>query len=296
MGADSQPALFRNEFASARMAYDERGNLTESLLFDIDGSLRPHSQGYAIKRQSYDARGYETVRAFFDPEGRPVSIDVGMAKILYAYDARGNQTELAFFGIDGKPAELRDGEVKVKISYDARGNKIEESLLGIDEKPVGKIATTRWSYDARNNMISVAYLGSDGSPTGGDLGAIKIVYAYDRFGREIEARYFDAENKSISVEVVIENIFAGTIAEQIGLSAGDVVFTYDGHRPTSVQQLINAVSNPSSHEMRTLVIRRGANFVQFEVPAGRLGIELKLMVSESSSEHESSSSPQLAPQ
>jgi C-terminal processing protease CtpA/Prc len=94
------------------------------------------------------------------------------------------------------------------------------------------------------------------------------------------------------MELVIESVFADTVAERIGLAAGDCILSYDDHRPTSTKQFVDAASDVSGRrDSRMLVIRRNAEVFRFAIPPGRLGVLVRMAVIDPPNQANSSSSP-----
>ena len=125
-----------------------------------------------------------------------------------------------------------------------------------------------------------AFFGLDGKPVQAGAGHAKVLYSYDTLGRETDARYFDAQGRQLAVDVVIAGVIPNTTAARLGFAPGDRVIDYDGRKPTSVRQFTDAVADASGHQLRRLVLRRGPDDLTFEVAPGRLGVNIKIMLSE----------------
>ena len=155
--------------------------------------------------------------------------------------------------------------------YDAH----DQPTLGIN----GYASFAR-QFDARGNEIETAFFGLDGKPVQAGAGYAKVLYSYDTVGRETDARYFDAQGRQLAVDVVIAGVIPNTTAARLGFAPGDRIIDYDGRKPTSVKQFVDAVADASGHQLRRLVLRRGADDLKFEVAPGKLGVNLKIMLSE----------------
>jgi hypothetical protein len=79
------------------------------------------------------------------------------------------------------------------------------------------------------------------------------------------------------MDLGILQVFPGTVAERIGLAPDDRILSYDGHKPTSVKQFVDAVADASGRRVRRLVIGRGTDVLQFDLPAGRVGVRVDIV-------------------
>ena len=78
--------------------------------------------GYATTRMAYDARGNMTSFRVYGLDGEPVVIEKqGHHGWEADYDKNGNQTVMTDVGKDGKPTLTADGYATVKSTYDAHG-------------------------------------------------------------------------------------------------------------------------------------------------------------------------------
>jgi S1-C subfamily serine protease len=132
----------------------------------------------------------------------------------------------------------------------------------------------RQAFDARGNRTDVAYFGVDGRPMAIGPGCVKIAYSYDNLSRIVEARYFDARGNEIPMELVVVAVVPGSTAEQLGITHDDRLLTYNGTKLTAVDQFVALVADETGPNVRVLAIRRGSQIHTYNVPAGRLGVQI----------------------
>src|SRR5262249_11492690 len=147
---------------------------------------------------------------------------------------------------DGKPKLHKSGYAKIRQIFDARGRVIERAELDLDDSPIVQ----------------------------GDLPQ-RTQYEYDDNDQIIRTIYLDDGGREIPIDVIILNVFPGSVAERVQLQPGDRIVTYDGKRPVDVRSFVGlVVSTTGSVAPRVLVVRRDAKLLTFEVPSGRLGVEV----------------------
>jgi len=282
-GADGAPVERAEMAAREIFTYDDRGNMTDAEIFGVDG--RPgNRKGVAHIKKVFDDRSKVRQVEFFGPDSKPAVNDVGSAKTTFEYDARGNEIERSLFGVDGKPTLGTTGAATQQNKYDDRGNLIERAYFGVDDQPiVAHVGYVRVDnlYDPRNHQIESAFFGTDGKAMATPpLGFARITATYDDWGEVLEQHYFDPAEREIAVEVAIVRVLPGSLAQRLELAAGDRFLTYAGRKVTSQQQLIDLVGDPWLNDPRNLELRRGSQILTFQVPPGRLGIELKLALAD----------------
>src|SRR5262245_58394545 len=245
--------------------------------FGLEGEPVLSTEGLARIAYTFDGRSNEIRRAFFDVNDRPTLGTLGYAAVTQDFDERSKRVRRAYFGVDGKPVLSPDGFAAATYLYDARGNEIEYAFFGVDSKPALNklgIARVRRAFDLRGNTTEMEVFGVDG-PVNFFMGCCpRVVYAFDDADREIKATYFDARNREVSTEIVVLSVVPGSTAQRIGLAPGDRILSYDGKKPTSVQQVGKAVTDLTGSPSRIVMIRRGSQLLIFKVAPGRLGINL----------------------
>lgn len=116
----------------ARDTYDKNGNCIRCEFFENDRkTLCLHKEGYAILRCKYDERGNMTEIILFGIDGKPCLNKDGYAGWKNTYDERGNRTETAYFGIDGKPCLTNEEIAGWMSQYDEKGNEIRREFFGV---------------------------------------------------------------------------------------------------------------------------------------------------------------------
>ena len=150
----------------------------------------------ATHTTSYDPAGNITERRFFDSSGKPVLSTAGYAGWQSVYDERQREISRTYIGTDGAPLNVPDeGYATLKRLYDDRGRISEESYFDKSgAKRAEKFATVRAVYDARGSVMEETFFGADGKPSA-NLFEARVEHSLDRFGREIERRFFDAAGK-----------------------------------------------------------------------------------------------------
>lgn len=103
---------------------------------------------------------------------------------------------------------------------------------------------------------------------------VKAKYSYLTGPEPISATYFDSHNKVIAVEVEVMGIVEDGVASAVGLHPGDRLLSYGGEKLRSVQRLVFLTGIPGEAP-RKLSYRHGKKVFTVEVPAGRLGVEVK---------------------
>jgi hypothetical protein len=97
----------------------------------------------------------------------------------------------------------------------------------------------------------------------------ELVGESSQFGPQISTNY---------MELKIYWVDPGSTAEHIGLEAQDRILSYDGEKLHSSKQLIEMTAAGSAQGPRILIVRRGPHELKFEVPPGRLGISIKMVL------------------
>ena len=94
----------------------------------------------------------------------------------------------------------------------------------------------------------------------------------EEFGDDIYDRFLFASKRSNRLQG--ESVMERSPAEQSGLQVGDIIVRYDGNRIFSNRDLRNATSSGEMGESVSLVIRRGSQIFELELPRGPLGVRL----------------------
>lgn len=279
LNVDGQPMLSNEGIARVAYKYDLRGNIVDYAYYGLDGKPILNKAGFAGVYRLLDSRGNVLEYSTYGLDGQPVLNSNNTAGWRASYDPLGHQTDLIYVGTDAKRALYGDGFAERRQTFDPRGNMVERAYFGIDGKPAiirtGGYARVAWAYDARDEITQESYFGVNGEPAH-DSGCVKITYTYDDMGRETRVTYWDAQDKSIPVEVVIGSVFSGLIGARVGLLAGDRVLAYAGQRVTSIIRFEELSNSPMTSGYDELTVRRGSEILKFTVPSGNLNISLVL--------------------
>jgi hypothetical protein len=312
-GVDGRPTFGKLGYARGTIKYDERDNRIELAFFDTDRKPVTSSDGVARETRRYDERGNIIEFDNFGADGNPVlSRTQGVSRIVVRRDERGNMVEQKFFGIDGKPVRLKGekgGYAAAASAYDERDNIVEIRYFGIDGGPVpntlGHARITR-RYDDRGNMVEEAHFGVDAAPPvpdavrlfseydAGDrviressvdalgqpamykpfgIRVAEIRYRYNPANEQSGTTYVDEHGRIIPVEVECQTINPGSAAERIGLAAGDRLLRYDDQPIQSTPQFI-AIVDHAAPGVHKLTVRHSGATTTYEVPRGKLGVNI----------------------
>jgi TIR domain/PDZ domain len=286
--------------AIVKRGFDDRGNRIQQAAFGPDGRPTESRKGAATIKYAYDTKNREVERAFFGLDGAralltdPFAETNGFAGFWQSYDDRGNLIEKIYFGLDAKPILSREKFAKMKSSYNARGQEIERIYFDTEGKPTisaNGYASFHQEFDARGNLIEADYFGVDGKPVSVGIGYAKVRYEYDNLGRESRAIYFDDQKREITVDLIIASVIPGTTADRIGLALNDRILRYDGKKPNSLRQFVEAVTNASGHRARDLIVHRDSRELKFEVAPGRLGVNVRMALASPTQDARESNSP-----
>ena len=109
-GADLQPVLTSEGYASRAMTYDDlTGQMNRMTYMDKAGKPVVISSGYATFEMRYDINGNMLTRAYYDADGNPVNPpSVGYARFERKCDDTGNVLEEASYDADGSLIENMD--------------------------------------------------------------------------------------------------------------------------------------------------------------------------------------------
>ena len=236
LGANGQPILTKNGYASITAKWDERGNQIEWACYGI--SLEPvldiaemshmtrrtfderghttawtylgtnglptrSSYGFAAGISKYDDRGNRLEWACFDEAGRPaLNPPEGYHMSCQFYDERGNWTNWVFLNTNGQPILTRNGYASITAKWDERGNQIEWACFGTKSQPILNPNTGvhmwRMTFDAGTNWTLLTTHDCQGRLTYSKKGFPKVTRKSDPRGLEIERAFFDREGKPTS--------------------------------------------------------------------------------------------------
>ncbi|PYI87523.1 MAG: hypothetical protein DME26_05880 [Verrucomicrobia bacterium] len=204
----------------SRAAYDERGNLTNTIYLGMNGLPTLTTSGYAGVVMKWDERGNRIEWACFDREGSPaIDKSVGNHMIRTAYDERGNPTNTVYLGTNGQPTLTTSGYARIVMKWDERGNQIESACFDREDHPaidtsIGSHMT--WTaYDERGNPTNIVYLGTNSLPMLTTSGFAKVALKWDKRKNRIEWACFDPEG-SPAIDKSVGNHMSRTAYDQRG--------------------------------------------------------------------------------
>ncbi len=190
--------------------YDERGFREETAYFDVNNKLCMHTGGYAKVLEKYDPRGNCTEVAYRDENDRPCLLKDGYAKLSFQYDDRGNVVKQVYFGTDDKPCINTGGFTAISQKYNEKGMITEVAFWDIAEKPclVNGYFMEKTEFDDWGRIIEKKYLDTENKLCKGGYGFARMTVEYDRTGNST-VRVFDENNhetmkKSLHVNEIIQ--------------------------------------------------------------------------------------------
>ena len=86
-------------------------------------------------------------------------------------------------------------------------------------------------------------------------------------------KYLKEKGEQIDV-VIVDEVFSGSQADQIGLEAGDIIFEYDGIRISNQHDLVYAVKNTKQKDSIVISIIRDSEIKKFNINRGRIGVKV----------------------
>ena len=163
--------------------FNRKGELTEELVYNTDGSLRSISTLKTINKNSvsesifkpsgelkfrqisnYNDNGKLVEKVRFNLDGET------LVRNLYRYDENGNRIEdLQYFNTNENPS------IKTTYKYDELGNKVEEFMYNPEDRLIAKWLS---KYNDQNSLVEENYYYADGS-----LSAQEVYsYEFDKKG------------------------------------------------------------------------------------------------------------------
>ena len=189
---DGQKAPCRSGADEMRYAYDEAGNVVESL------SVRDGKPILRVRRD-YDAYGNcrETKRESHDA-ACPVQ---GWTVRRCAYDGQGEVVRCEHFDVDGKAAKCTDSRWDRKVRFED-GRLVRDDVSYFDEKgEAGErdgVARCVTRYDVNMRHVEIVRYGKDGKLLDSPRQAAGIVRKFDKDGRLVEYSATGANNQGWS--------------------------------------------------------------------------------------------------
>jgi serine/threonine-protein kinase len=197
---NDNPMLTSEGVASVRYVLDRSGDVIEFSCFGKRGEPTTHAGGYAKKKHGYDLHRRLTETTLFDASGAPAPGTDGWAIERLSYDDRGLVIRESHFDAAGRPVVTKQESASVAKKYDGRGNLVEEQTLGASGEPIVVAdgwATRRRAYDERDLLIEESVFGADGAAVVGKRGWSVRKLRYDELGNPVDESFFDADHKPV---------------------------------------------------------------------------------------------------
>jgi hypothetical protein len=289
LDAQGRPVRIREGYAAATYTYDTGGNQVTTVYWDEHGSRATTAEAYSAIHRTFNERRLEVATTYLDSNDRPAQRYDGYSTVRYEYDQRGFVNRLQYFAKEGKPCRGPDGYVSVRVKRNSSGQRLEITFW--DEKNMPIIASRfgsakrRWAYDA-GRVVERSDLDVNGNPVRNAYGYAIVRYSYDEHGRETGRVLVDTDGRTLPFKVSVDRMSPGSVAEESGLRAGDLIVAYDGQTVSTSDQFLNKLELFSGDRARELRIERDQRVLGLDLPPGRLhGLELAERVPANQSAH-----------
>lgn len=278
---DEQEKLAPYEKGCSRLTweYDGRGRQKSESCLGADNKLFIGPAGYAKWTNAFDDRGNPLEEAYFDSQEQQLILNKTFAKLIKKYDDKDRLVMAAYYGVDSKLIMQPEGYAMSTKKYDAGDNLIEEvyyddqEKLCLQEQGYARFAQ---SFDEKGRRISLAYFGADDKLRLQTQGYARVAIEYDDASRSVNTRYFDSEGRPVDIEIHITEIVPKTLAESLGFHAGDVLVSYNQQPVNDLLRFLSERdAEPADGPAHTLVVRRGAELLNFSIIPGKLGMMLE---------------------
>jgi hypothetical protein len=219
-GLDGKPINSKYGFAERKLAYDDRGELTEVVDYVVDGdgvfhvlsrrigpkqwlAEQAHFQdgrpanfpdtSYHRRRQKVDDQHRPTETAYFDHLDRPiVNSKQGWARMVNTFDQNG-QSEIAYFDEQGRPVVAHTGYAASRFVRDAAGRLTERHWFVVD--PEGELTLQRRTT-ATGKLLEQRFYDDAGRPiVHQSLRYHRSLVELDKQGRMVTDSLFDVEGR-----------------------------------------------------------------------------------------------------
>ena len=198
-GRDGKPALLRGDgwgcFSRVKLR-DPQGRIIKDSFFDQDGKPLLTESGYSFWQQSYSPQGKVLSISYFDQAGKPCLDKSGVHQYQSKYDIRGNEIEVSYHAPDGSLASNNQGVARWTKSFDKRNLVVREEIFDAFGHPASILWHIRESdYDTLGHITETRHYGPDGKLRANENGVSIIRYLSRPDGKNIQLRYFDAQNQ-----------------------------------------------------------------------------------------------------
>ena len=211
--------------------YDEAGNNTYQIFYDVDKALLPMADGYTAVRREYDDNKFIVKESYFAPDESaknedksakdevdtenqqadepaevPYTLSKGYASLTRAYDQAGNVALETYFDADGKETACVDGYSRWIRTYDENRRVTSEAFEDASGNPVLKrsvgCAKVEYTYDGNGNKLTESYFGTDGNPAAGIRGYFGAQYTYNEANQCVKEVYVDKDGNPTAPETL----------------------------------------------------------------------------------------------
>ena len=191
------------------------------------------------------------------------------------------------FGIIYNP---KTGRIFLKTTANGQFKRIDPTHtiihemvhIGIDKKIVKEYQLTHWEKERVVDLIcSLAFgniLNNYSLQSKGEKGLDSFVNKDSIMNLPLAIKHYvkqkgDAKKESVEI-IIVDKVFKGSQAEDIGLKEGDILVEYDGERITSPEKLVEAVKSRAIKEEIGVTIIRGFNVKRYVIKSGSIGIKI----------------------
>ena len=202
----------KKEILTEKKEYDKYGRCCKTYYLNGENDLTVQGGNfYAIKKVRHNMFGYETDIWYYDEKGEPLHQENHAFHTVRTYDVKGNILTESYYSDENENEPIEISREIYKISEQSyKTDKIHKIARQYD---VFRHETEYWLYDKSGNLvqrentachivksynslgqnISIETYGADGKPfLDVDIGAFKIVFAYDSYGNRSDVWGFDA--------------------------------------------------------------------------------------------------------
>ncbi len=164
----------------------------------------------------------------------------------------------------------------VKMIQDDKGRVTEEWFLDAGGTPTPSptylgASIVKCTYDSADRVDSCTWCDPSGQPFINLRGYARARYAYNTAGESTD-RFFDVQDHPMQPVVVISKVPDDSAGHEAGLLVDDWLWSYDGQRVNTVEQLSDLEQN-NDPEPRKLDVLRHGSIVTLSVKKGMLGFE-----------------------
>ena len=192
IGLDLKPCKDRYGIIIVKDDYDKRGNSIKKAYYDASGkNLILSNENIAGWTSTYDDFGNETEYMFFNVKREPCLVNGEYAKKRSTYDEHGNIKTERFYDMEGN-LTLVNGIAGTDYICDERGNVLENKPIGVNGKLANGKLIIRNKYDKSDNLLEYAVFSTRG-PALNSNNIHRSITVYNSRNQEIEIRYYDTK-------------------------------------------------------------------------------------------------------